>query len=203
MSELDILKRIKTIERQIEKLKIFDVPKASSSGGGGGSYTLENHDHSGDPADGGVFALTNLSSGAATNNQVPKANGAGGIAWLDESGGAVLREAIFTKPGELFVGVGATRYYNLTGAALTISKVHLAVDTPNTGISLIVDANIDGVTIFTVQANRPVIVAGANTGFSVAMNVTNWPNNSYVTMDLDQVGSTFPGANFTGTIVCS
>lgn len=189
---------IASLAQRVRKLEVKPIP----SGGASTPYTLEDHDHSGDPADGGVFALTNLSSGGATLGQVPKASGAGGISWLDESGGAIIREAIFTKPGDLFVGVGVTRYYNLTGGDLTISKVHLAVDTPPTGITLIADVNIDGTTIFTTQANRPQIAAGANTGYSTTMDVVTWPNGSYITMDLDQVGSTFPGANFTGTIVC-
>lgn len=43
----------------------------------------EDHDHSGDEGDGGQFDVANLSSGAATEGQIPTADGAGNITWED------------------------------------------------------------------------------------------------------------------------
>lgn len=115
---------IKRIQKEIDKLKLFDVPKKTDLGGGGGGvalgsalpqptgtaavggsadashedhvHTLGNHAHAGVAGDGGKFPLVNLQSGAATANQVPLANGSGGITWgaqtqnnlfIDQSGG--------------------------------------------------------------------------------------------------------------------
>lgn len=52
--------------------------------------TLADHDHSGDAGDGGQFALTNLTSTGASADDVPIADGAGGIAWGAQGGGGSL-----------------------------------------------------------------------------------------------------------------
>jgi hypothetical protein len=54
--------------------------------------------------------------------------------------------------------------------------------------------NKNGSTIFTTQANRPTIVSGALTSVSVP-DVTTWANGDYLTVDIDQVGSTTPGTD--------
>ncbi len=46
-----------------------------------------DHDHSGDTGDGGTFDAANLTSGAAADGQVLTADGAGGAAWEDVTGG--------------------------------------------------------------------------------------------------------------------
>lgn len=53
---------------------------------GGGA--LADHDHSGDPGDGGTFDAANLTSGAAADGYVLTADGSGGAAWEAVSGGA-------------------------------------------------------------------------------------------------------------------
>lgn len=51
------------------------------------TIVLKDHDHSGDAGDGGQLALDDMSSGAATNGQVPTADGEGGITWGEGGGG--------------------------------------------------------------------------------------------------------------------
>jgi hypothetical protein len=51
---------------------------------------LADHDHSGDAGDGGTFDAANLTSGAATDGQVLTADGFGGAAWEDATGGGSL-----------------------------------------------------------------------------------------------------------------
>lgn len=109
----------------------------------------------------------------------------------------------FTVAGTLTVDGGVIRIYNLTGSALTISKVHLAVDTAPTGASLIVDVNENGTTIFTNQANRPTIAISANTGEVTTIDDPSWANGNYLTVDVDQIGSTIPGSDLTVTVVAS
>lgn len=53
------------------------IPDIASGG------ALGDHDHSGDVGDGGQFDVANLTSGAATDGQVPMADGLGGVAWED------------------------------------------------------------------------------------------------------------------------
>ena len=71
--------------------------------------TLADHDHSGDAGDGGTFDAANLTSGAATDGQVPTADGIGGITWEDPAGGGgdVATDAIWDAKGDLAIGTGA------------------------------------------------------------------------------------------------
>lgn len=109
----------------------------------------------------------------------------------------------FAIAGELTVDSNPFRIYNLTGASLTISEVHLAVNTAPTGAAVIVDVHENGVTIFTNQANRPQIAIAAFTGNSVAVDAATWENDNYLTVDVDQIGSTLPGEDLTVTVVAS
>lgn len=130
-----------------------------------------------------------------------------GIATLDGTAKipvAQLPNAPITKPlmysytGTLALAVGAFRLYNDTGTAWTIVGVRASAGTAPTGASLIIDINIDGLTIFTTQANRPTIVASANTsGNVINMNITSIANGQYLTVDIDQIGSTVAGSDLT------
>lgn len=102
----------------------------------------------------------------------------------------------FSSSGPLMVEVGGHRLYNDTSAAWTILSVRASVGTPPTGSSLIVDVNVSGTTIFTTQSNRPAIAAaGSTSGKITNMNVTTVAAGEYLTIDVDQVGSTTPGNN--------
>lgn len=68
-------------------LLFYDGTNWSDVGAGGGSGVLADHDHSGDAGDGGTFDAANLTSGAATDGQVLTADGIGGTAWEDATGG--------------------------------------------------------------------------------------------------------------------
>lgn len=119
--------------------------------------------------------------------------------------GAASPERYFTFAisGDLTVHTGKFRIYNLTGGALTISKVHIAADTAPTGQAVIVDINENGTTIFTTQANRPQIAAGSNTGQTTTIDDASWADGNYLTMDVDQIGSGTAGADLTVTVVAS
>lgn len=87
MSEFDILKRIKEIERRLEKMRTFDVPKASSSGGGdvlGPATSTDGH----------------LAVWDGTNSKTLKDGGAPG-------GGAVATDTIWDAAGDIVQGTGA------------------------------------------------------------------------------------------------
>lgn len=110
--------------------------------------------------------------------------------------------AILTIEGSVQVGSNPLRIYNKFGRTITISSVFASVNTPPTGANLIVDVNKNGTTLFTTQANRPTIVAGTNTDAGTP-DVTSWADGDYLTLDVDQVGSTIAGADLTVHVIGS
>jgi hypothetical protein len=104
---------------------------------------------------------------------------------------------LFSISGTISTGTGAHRIYNDTGVPLTIRAVRAAVGTAPTGASLLVDVNINGTTIFTTQTNRPTITASTFTAAAAAINTTTIAPGDYLTVDVDQVGSTIAGSNLT------
>jgi hypothetical protein len=104
--------------------------------------------------------------------------------------------------GQLIPTVGAHRFYNDTGSAADISSVRATVNVSPVGGSVIIDVNIDGVTIFTDQSRRPTIPEGTLTDLSSLSDVRMiWPAGSYLTVDIDQVGSTNSGEDLTVNVV--
>jgi hypothetical protein len=103
-----------------------------------------------------------------------------------------------SQAGAVTATPGTARIYNDSGRALTIMAVRASVGTAPTGSALVVDVNKNGVTIFTTQGNRPSIPAAGNTSGKVAnMDVTALADGDYLTVDVDQVGSTTPGSDLT------
>jgi hypothetical protein len=103
----------------------------------------------------------------------------------------------FSKVGNLIAGAGTFRWYNDSGRTLTFVKMRVSAGTAPTGAAIIVDMNIGGTTVFSTQANRPQVAAGANTGTTVTFNTTTIADGSYLTIDIDQIGSTIAGADLT------
>lgn len=99
----------------------------------------------------------------------------------------------FAIPGTLQAEDGKLRMYNTTGGALTISKVHIAVNSAPTGAAIIIDIHKNGTTIFTTQSNRPQIAISGFTGQSTTIEVPSWADGDYLQMDVDQIGSTLAG----------
>ncbi len=81
--------------------------------------------------------------------------------------------------------------------ACVLDSVTLAVGTAPTGRSLVVDVNVNGTTIFATAANKPTITAGAfgSTTASTNASTTSFSAGDYLTVDVDQVGSTVAGAD--------
>lgn len=114
--------------------------------------------------------------------------------------GPESRAVSFYLHGALLVETNAMSFVAPMG--LTIQEVRLSVDTAPTGADLIVDVNLNGVTVFTVQANRPRIAAGGVTGLSPAPVVVAVPTGGKITLDVDQIGTTVAGSNLAVTILC-
>jgi len=125
----------------------------------------------------------------------------GDATWAMPPAPVIVSQAVFHIPGTLSVGASPMRIYNNFGASKTITKVMIAAPTAPTGAAIKVDVNLGGTTIFTNQAHRPEIVASANTGTTTDIDVPTWAANNYLTIDIDQVGSTIAGADLTVHVV--
>ncbi len=99
----------------------------------------------------------------------------------------------FFLPGAQTVGV--KKAAAILGKPCTITDVRAYADTAPTGAALLVDANINGVTAFTTQANRPTIAAAANASSTTAPDVTAIAAGDRITVDVDQVGSVVAGSD--------
>lgn len=98
----------------------------------------------------------------------------------------------FTLAGSATVTAGSLRYY--LDDSYEIIRVRASVGVPPTGSDLVIDVNKNGSTLFPDQAQRPRIVDGSNTGYSVPSNRL-LAEGDYLTLDTDQIGSTNPGSN--------
>lgn len=107
----------------------------------------------------------------------------------------------FGVTGNVSVASGAARLYPPT--ALTIDSVRASLGTAPTGSSVIVDVNKNGTTIFTTQGNRPEIAASGFVSSQETPDVTALTTSDYLTVDVDQIGSTTAGAHLTVIVECS
>lgn len=104
----------------------------------------------------------------------------------------------------LTVDTGLSRWYNRTGLTLTIVGAWISAGVAPTGAPIIIDVNKNGTTIYTTQGNRPTITASTNGGaISAAPAITSFAQGDYLTIDIDQIGSTIAGGYLTGGVVLS
>lgn len=113
--------------------------------------------------------------------------------------GIIPSEAVFTMPGTLTTGSKSIRYY--CEDARTIANVVASVSTAPTGATVIFDVNKNGTTIFSTQANRPTIAISGFVDLSSTPNTTSVAAGEYLTIDVDQIGSTIAGADAVVKIV--
>lgn len=108
----------------------------------------------------------------------------------------------FFKTGTLTTTTGTQRLP--IDGTYTIVGTRLMVGTAPTGANLIVDVNKNGTTIYTTQGNRPTIVASSNAGGpGSAPDVTSLTAGDYLTIDIDQVGSSVAGSDLTVSVIVS
>ncbi len=108
------------------------------------------------------------------------------------------RELTWTVAGTLSTGTGVDR--RRLPEDVFIIDAATAVDTAPTDATLIVDFHLNGTTIFTTQGNRPTVaIAGNDSGLAIP-DVTAGAAAQYLTMDIDQIGSTVAGADLTGIV---
>ena len=100
-----------------------------------------------------------------------------------------------TYEGGLIVAETPFKIYNQYGMDRNITKVFLSVGTAPTGDDIIIDIKLDEVSIFDSDLNRPTILAGEVTGYSVTIEIPTWLQDSYITWEILQIGSGTPGSN--------
>lgn len=95
--------------------------------------------------------------------------------------------------GTLTTATGALRVpIHTTG---TVTSIRAMVNTAPTGAAIIIDVNKNGTTLYTTQGNRPTIAVSTNAVNATVPDVTTLAAGDYLTVDIDQIGSTVAGAN--------
>jgi hypothetical protein len=110
-------------------------------------------------------------------------------------GGSGDQLAVFGVEGSLVAAAGAARLPFPVDA--TILGVSAAVNTAPAGADLIVDVNLNGTTIYSTQANRPTIEDAGNAADETTPDTTTIAAGDYLTVDVDQVGSSVAGSDLT------
>jgi len=106
----------------------------------------------------------------------------------------------FSKQGPLTVTTGVSRFY--ADDYYYLSGVRASVNTAPQGASVIVDVFKNGSTIFTTTGNRPAIAAGAVTASSAAApDLLFVQPGDYLTVNVAQVGTAYPGADLTVNVL--
>jgi hypothetical protein len=100
----------------------------------------------------------------------------------------------FSSGGTLTLKTG-TLGFPITGGTFDIETVAARVNTAPAGASVVIDVNKNGTTIFGTAANRPTIPAGSKTATVGAHSVTSVTTGDYLTVDIDQIGSSVAGAD--------
>lgn len=107
--------------------------------------------------------------------------------------------AVFSKEGVLsapYVGVGRYRF----PFDATVVGVTAAVNTAPTGAAILLDVNKGGVSIFPVSTKPTIAIGAFDTGagnFEYVPDTTAILAGDYLTVDIDQVGSTIAGSDLT------
>lgn len=130
------------------------------------------------------------------NSTTNKLNLRASSAWGEVAGSNVHTFA-FAVAGGLTATGKTLRLYNRLGSTATITEVFVSVGTAPVGAAILIDVNKNGTTIFTNQAHRPSISAGSNTASDTGIDVSSLANGDYLTIDIDQVGSTTTGSDLT------
>lgn len=122
-----------------------------------------------------------------------------GQLWVDsdDPGGSYYDDmAVFGIDGALTTQTGAGRFRFPFDAIILGTTA--AVGTAPTGAAIILDVNKNGTTIYTGGTNRPTIaISGFATTTEPAPAVTTILAGDYLTVDIDQIGSTVAGSDLT------
>jgi len=104
----------------------------------------------------------------------------------DLEGGGGPGDAIWS---DWYVGVsgGQSRLYTRKPRVIVDVRFGLGVTSSSGAVTY--DLNLDGVTTFTTQANRPTVAAGGYLSSTAIPDIVAWPADSYLTVDCDAAGT--------------
>lgn len=106
---------------------------------------------------------------------------------------------VFSAQGVLTART-AKSYVQLLGSGLIVATKGW-LDTPATGgTTFKADVNLNAVTIYGTQGNRPIWVASANAATIGVHSVTTYVDGDRLSCDIDAVGSTIAGSDLTLTV---
>ncbi len=114
------------------------------------------------------------------------------------AGVAGTQTFIFGDAGALEVKTGSHRLYLPYGVQIT--EVEISVGVAPTGAAVTVDVHVNGTTIFTTPSNRPSIAASGFVDSTTTIEDDTHTDGQYITVDIDQIGSTLPGEDLTVVI---
>jgi len=100
-----------------------------------------------------------------------------------------------TFTGELYVVTAKPRYYATFDG--TITAIAVSVGTAPVGADIIVNLYINGTTIFDSPSGRPTISDGSYSDLSSTADTATLNTGDYLTVSIDQVGSSFAGSDLT------
>jgi hypothetical protein len=120
---------------------------------------------------------------------------------LSSTAGTKTRSIAFHLHGDQAAETGAVSF--IAPQALTITDIRVSVDTAPAGAALTIDVNKNGTTMYTTQANRPSIAAGATSATATLPDVKTMALGDKISIDIDQVGSTTAGKNLNVTLICT
>lgn len=111
---------------------------------------------------------------------------------------ALAQPVVFDKAGTQTVAAVGTRYVNTTEVPLFVKRVVAAVGTAPTGASLVVDALIEGTSVFSAAAARATVLATKKQGEAepdkTGDAVVVLPGQA-LTVAVTQIGSTVAGSD--------
>lgn len=101
----------------------------------------------------------------------------------------------FSHQGVLTTGNGDSRKYMQYPGDIVAVRLSVSTAPQGFGTRVIVDVNKNGTTVFTNQSNRPEIDWTDFTGDTTTIQAGSFAAGDYMRVDIDQVGSTFAGAD--------
>lgn len=143
----------------------------------------------------GSVVASNIIAGNGTDQ--PTVDSGGNVIGGVETPPIIPQTVNFSWPGDAAVTSGTFKWV-APKAGRFISGRLVCGESP-VGLDLIVDVNSNGSTIYTTQTNRPRVVDADADGVGDLQtpDVTTFVAGDYVTVDIDQIGSTTPGADLT------
>lgn len=128
----------------------------------------------------------------------------GGATWMGWhlSPSPARDDVSYSIGGELTAAAGTMRVYNDSGVDRVITGVRASAGVAPVGAAILVDVNVDGSTVWPTSGDRASIAAGSNVATLAPVDAADgdWPNGSYLTVDVDQIGSSTAGSDLVVTV---